>query len=244
MKNKAYSALAGVYENLMEVDYDEWAKYVADNVKKYAPGSSGADVGCGSGAFTRRFRRMGFDVYGCDLSEEMLTVAARLSREEGLDITFVRQDARAFTSPRRLHFITALTDCVNYLNADDMKKAFKRFAKSLVKGGVLFFDISSEYKLKSVIADNMFAGDYDDYAYLWFNRPFGGGVEMDITLFNREENGLFSRKDEHHVQYIHTEAEVTAALNDAGFEVISVEGHLGAPVKDDCERLNFIAARR
>ena len=194
--------------------------------------------------FTRRFRRAGLDVYGVDASGEMLSAAARTAREEGLDITYIMQDIRAFRAKNKLHFITALTDCVNYLNGEDMKKTFRRFSDALARGGAFIFDISSEYKLREIIADNMFGEDCDDYAYLWFNRPFDGGVEMDITYFKRLENGLFERSEERHVQYVHTVQSVSAALDGAGFELVKTEGHLGEKLSDKSERINFIAIKR
>ncbi len=240
----AYNAIAPLYERLMDVDYDVWANYEIEFLKEYSKGNKGVDAGCGSGAFTRRFRRAGFDVIGADISEEMLSVAAETSRREGLDIKYVKQDIRSLKLPERVHFITALTDCFNYVDGAGMRRALSRFHSSLVKGGVLAFDISTEYKLKELIGNGMFGEDAEDYSYLWFNRTFEGGVEMDISLFTKTADGKYEKREEHHTQYVHREQDVLSALDAAGFEVIKVEGHLGAPVSPDCERLNFFAVRK
>lgn len=243
-KGDAYCALARLYEKAMDVDYDAWAEYVLGALRTYSPGSVGADVGCGSGAFTRRFRRAGLNVTGFDLSGEMLSAAADFARKEGLNITFVRQDMRFFRPMGKLHFITALTDCLNYVSDEDMFKTFARFSKALVKGGFLMFDISTEYKLKTVIGNNMFGEDAEDYSYIWFNRMFESGVEMDISVFTKRDNGLYSKKDEHHVQYWHGKETVITALENAGFNVLKVEGHLGEKEEKDAQRLNFLAVKK
>ena len=241
--NKAYTALADLYESLMEVDYDSWADYIIGQIKAYAPGVNGVDAGCGSGAFTRRFKGAGFNVCGCDISEEMLEKAMVLSRQDGYNITFYKQDIRSFKSMGKVDFITALTDCLNYVDTEGMKKAFRRFASSLVKGGALIFDVSSEYKIKNIIANNMFGDDAENYSYTWFNTPFEGGVTMDISLFVKQPCGLYEKKEESHTQYIHTEEEIECSLTDAGFKVVSKQGHLGQNIDKETERINYVAVR-
>ena len=244
MSGKAYGAIAGLYELLMEVDYDGWADYVISKINKYAPGKKGADIGCGSGAFTRRFKRAGFDVSGFDLSEEMLAEAVRLTKQEGLNITYVKQDIRSLRLNGRVDFITALTDCFNYLPPKDVPRALKKIHAALSKGGVLVFDVSTEYKINRVIADNMFGEDGEDFSYLWFNRPFEGGVEMDISVFTKNINGSYDKKEEHHVQYAHSSEFLISALEQCGFAVAEVEGHLGEEITPAAQRVNFVAIRQ
>lgn len=245
-KDNAYCAIASLYERLMQsqIDYGEWAEYVYSLIRKYTDGNTGADAGCGSGVFTRRFKRMGLDVTGYDLSDEMLSQAISQTRQEGLNITYVKQDVRNFKSMKKLHFITALTDCINYIPPKDLVKTFKNFHDSLLKGGVLVFDISSEYKLKEVIGSNMFGEDDDDFTYVWFNTPFDGGVEMDISLFSKTENGLYEKREESHVQYAHSVQTIISALEKSGFERIETQGHLGSELTPTSQRINFIAVKK
>lgn len=241
---RAYGAIAGLYERLMEVDYDAWARYVLSVINEYSPGKKCADLGCGSGAFTRRFKRAGLDVIGVDISEEMLAEAVRLTREEGLSITYLMQDVRSFRPTGRLDCITAVTDCINYVPGTELVRTFKRLAAGLVKGGLLFFDVSTAHKLLNVIGNNMFGEDGEDFSYMWFNRAEGDRVEMDLSVFTRTQGGLYLKREEHHVQYAHTREALLQALSQAGFELIRTEGHLGEPLSDDAQRMNFIAIRK
>lgn len=245
MNNKrAYGAIAGLYEYLMDVDYDGWAEYILSTVKPFLKGKRCVDIGCGSGAFTRRFKRSGLDVIGVDLSDDMLAEAIKLTREEGLNITYVKQDMRTFRPMGKVDLITAVTDCLNYLPQDDLPKVFKKFASALSKGGVLFFDVSSEYKIKNVLGNNMFGEDGEDFTYVWFNRQFDGGVEMDISLFTKTEGEVYFKTEEHHVQYAHTVEQLKGALDLAGFDVVKCEGHLGGALVENSERVNVLAIKR
>ena len=239
----AYSAIAPLYEQLAGVNYNEWAEYVLSILETHAKGKTGVDVGCGSGAFTRRFARAGYSVTGVDVSSEMLSAAAELTAREGMKITYIKQDMRSLRTAGRVHFVTALTDILNYVCGEDLKKVFCRFAASLIKGGVLIFDISTEYKIREVIGNNLFGEDGETCSYLWFNKQFEGGVEMDISLFTAVGE-LYEKKEEHHVQYIHTPEEIRSALFGAGFDIVREEGFQGAPVKADTERVYFVAIRR
>lgn len=59
------------------------------------PGRSIADVGTGTGRAALALARTGAEVIGIDASSEMLAVAARRARDEGLKLRFERGDAHA-----------------------------------------------------------------------------------------------------------------------------------------------------
>jgi len=51
-------------------------------------GSRILDMGCGSGNFSVKLARLGYEVVGIDLSKEMLSLAKEKARKEGLSIEF------------------------------------------------------------------------------------------------------------------------------------------------------------
>lgn len=237
----AYSVLPAFYEYLMEdCDYETWSQYLSRGIAARAPGRRGADLGCGSGAFTRALAKAGFDVYGADRSPEMLAEAARKNAETGMRVTYVLQDMEKFKPLSRLDFVTAVTDAFNYIPQSRLESAFARIRRGLVRGGLLYFDVSSAFKLREKIADNVFCEDGDEVSYIWFNRLHDDRVEMELTFFLREGEDLYRRKEERHVQYIHEEAELRRALAAAGFEVLAAEGFLGEE-KEGSDRLHVWA---
>ena len=65
---------------------------------------------------------------------------------------------------------------------------------------------------------------------------------MDVTLYVKGNDGKYERFDERHVQYVYTEAELSAALEEIGFTVLRVEGHLGEN-KSISDRLVFLVQK-
>ncbi len=241
---KAYDSLAEWFEYLNDdCDYLQWSQYFIQRLDSLHVGKNGLELGCGSGAFCRLLTKAGYFMIGGDISLPMLEKACGLAQNEGLRIPYFLIDAENPKTTERLDFILAPNDCYNYIMPEKLPLAFKRAAKCLKKEGIFWFDLSSEYKLREKVANNIFADDREEVTYLSFNRLNGDSVEMDVTLFVKRGDGSFSRFDEKHTQYIHSDGAVRSALLSAGFEIVAVEGHLG----EGCEksdRLNYICRRK
>lgn len=240
---RAYEHLADVFEELNDdCGYAEWSQYLQNGLRRFGAGSDGLELGCGSGAFCRSLSRAGFRMDGADVSSRMLTKAEHLARKEGLSVRFFLADAASLVVPKKYAFIISPNDCFNYVPPEKLAAAFRRAASAIIKGGLFWFDISSAYKLREKVANNIFADDREDVTYLSFNRLNENRVETDVTLFLRRADGAFDRFDESHTQYIHEEPDVLSALGRAGFSVLAVEGHLGEE-KGRSDRLNFICRK-
>lgn len=236
---KAYSALASRYDSLMtDFNYDKYFDFIS----RYLVGKNkGVDMASGSGELTVRLAKVGKKVVGIDVSEEMLAEATKKARENALNIVFLKQDITSFELTGKVDFVTVCCDGVNYVK--DISGFFKRVYSSLKDGGVLIFDISSEYKLKEIIGNNVFYEDTADFTYLWTNKLSDNRVDMDLVFFNREGE-LFSRREESHRQYIHKSESVFQRLKDAGFkDILGFDGDSFEEVRADSERILFVAFR-
>ena len=241
---KSYSALGGLFEYLnSDCGYEQWSQYLIETLDSLGAGARGLDIGCGNGRFTRELARQGKDMLGVDISPQMLTTATELARKEGVRAEFLLGDITKLKINGRRDFAIAINDCLNYVPPQKLHAAFVHTAACLKKGGAFVFDISTPYKLKEVLGDNTFCEDGDDIAYIWFNRWLGDRTEMELTVFTRTQDGLFRRSEESHTQYAHRTEDVIGALTGAGFEVLRTEGHLGAPLTAESERINFICLR-
>ena len=239
---KAYEYLGKWFERLNDdCGYEQWSQYFLTGLRSLGAGERGLEVGCGSGAFSRALSRAGYDMTACDISAPMLSEGMRLAREQGLHIRFVQADAVTL-SLGTFDFLIAPNDCYNYIPPQKLPSAFRHAFRSLKKGGIFWFDISSEYKLREKIADNVFADDRDEVTYLVFNHLLADRVEMDVTLFVRRVDGAFDRFDARHTQYIHTAASLAGQLEAAGFCVERTEGHLGEDAGKS-DRINFICRK-
>lgn len=240
---EAYSVLSEYYDGLAAEDgYEEWGKRVLKLAEKYAKGGKCADLACGSGYFTRLLKKAGYDVFGCDISSEMLTEAEKKSAEERLYIEYRKQDLTAFKNFEKLDLVTVINDGFNYLDGEKLKRALKAIAKNLKRGGALIFDVSSEYKIKKILANNVFAEDLDDLTLLWFNELTGNKLTMSLTFFIKDGE-KYVRKDETHVQYAHGVGFIGNALKEAGLTPVEIFGAAENGVSENDERINFVAIK-
>ena len=147
-----YDNLAEFYDIFMaDVPYERWIEYTSSFLRTH---KKGIDVGCGTGKFTIALKKMGYDVLGMDVSEQMLSKAVQNATADGVDVTFVLQNAQFLEINNKVDFIVANCDVVNYLQ--NPTQFFKRAYSALNNGGILMFDISTEYKLKNVISNNLY----------------------------------------------------------------------------------------
>ncbi len=235
----SYTALGSRFEYLnKDCDYVKWSQYLIDKLKILNVGLRGVDIGCGNGYFTRALYKAGYDVCGIDLSPQALSVAKTLAAKEGVRSEFLLGDITKLKLNGKVDFAVSVNDCVNYVAPNKLKNAFAKVYSCLNRGGIFHFDVSSEYKIRNIIGENLFAEDGEDITYLWFNKQTEDGVIMDLTLFVPDGEGKYVRYDERHRQYAHSEDAVKDALYNAGFYRVLTEGHLGG---DKTERINFTA---
>ena len=236
----SYSALGRWFEYLNDdCGYEQWSQYLIDALEKLGADGNGVDIGCGNGYFTRALNKRGYCTIGIDVSAEMLSRAQELCLKEGVRTEFLLGDITKLKLNFKAGFAVAVNDCINYVPKNKLKSAFASVHGCLKKGAPFIFDISSAYKLKNVLANNLFGEDRDELTYLWFNTLESDSVTMDLTLFEKRKDGAYIRRDERHVQYIYEEEEISSALEECGF-CVRTEGHLGGSKK---ERINFICTR-
>lgn len=246
---RSYDALAEVYDLFADdFDHPRWADYYrALLARAGVTAHSIVDAGCGTGLMTVELARDGARVIGVDASEEMLRAAAERLRREGVRATLVRQDMCRLEVPRRVDAVICACDGVNCLLTQARVRAFFRAAHAAIRpGGALAFDISSRYKLETLMGDAFFGEERDEAAYLWENHFDAQRrlLRMDITFFVREADGRYRRFCETQVQRAHTAEEIAAWLAAEGFEAVEAFGDrtFEAPGKEE-KRIHFLARR-
>ena len=243
--NEAYSAFAAGYDRMMgDVDYDGWASYI-DGFLKEAGAKTVLECACGTGSLTVRLGRLGYQITGSDLSEDMLMAARQKALDAGLRfLPFVCQDMRKIALHKPVDAIVCACDGVNYL-LDGAEDFFRAAHDALKPGGMLLFDVSSAYKLSNILANNTFAATGEDWAYIWENQyhPRLGRVDMVLTGFLKQGH-TYARFEEHHSQRAYSEEELRADLELCGFRDIQVyEAFTRETPSPAAERLQFIARK-
>jgi ubiquinone/menaquinone biosynthesis C-methylase UbiE len=251
MAEKAYNALADWFEYLNDdCGYEEWSQYLLSTLQKHGAGATGLDIGCGGGYFSRKLYKAGYQMTGVDVSAAMLSKAQELARKEGCNIPYIQQDVTSLQGLKNFSFAVAINDCFNYIPKNKLRTAFKKVNGALQKGGLFFFDISSESKLKNLPPFSI--DDREEVTYFSFNKQEGDTVWMDVSLFIKKSGNEYVRRDETHTQYIYTREEIETALQETGFALIECSGHLGGAVSTEGaggangaggDRIEFLARR-
>jgi SAM-dependent methyltransferase len=229
---------------MADTPVDEWVAFIEglwarDNLKPELV----LDAGCGTGAVTLPLARKGYGMIGIDISDDMLSAARRKSESAGLDILFSRQDMRAFELYGTVDSIICICDVVNYIaDENDLRRFFRLSHNYLNSGGLLIFDISTEYKYKEVLGENTFCDINENAAYIWENN-YNAGTRINeylVTFFTEDGSGKYSRFEELHCLRAYSIAEITSALEAAGFSEINAydANGFGAPAYNS-ERVFF-----
>ena len=244
---EAYTGFAYVYDEYMDnIPYEEWEQYLSELLREnnINPGCTIADLGCGTGTVTRMLDKEGYDILGIDLSEDMLTIASEKTYEAEQQILYSCQDMRDFELPYKVDALVSIGDSMNYITTnDDLCDVFKCVKKCLEDGGVFIFDLKTVHFFRDVLADNTYAENREDSAFIWDNYydAESANNEYELAVFVRNEDGAFDRFEEQHYQHGFTENEVREAVTKAGLTIRNVyDAFTHNPPAANSERLYYV----
>lgn len=206
---EAYTSFAKVYDTFMDnVPYDEWADYIEDRLKEYGiEDGLVLDLGCGTGSITEKMAEKGYDMIGVDYSGEMLEIAMEKREESGHDILYLMQDMREFELYGTVRAIISACDSVNYiLDDEDLEEVFRLVNNYLDPEGIFLFDFNTEYKYKEILGNQTIAEERDECSFIWDNFYDEDEEinEYQLTLFVQEEENLYRKYQEEHLQRAYT----------------------------------------
>lgn len=240
-----YTILGTLYNKLnKDCDYEKWSQYLnfllsANGIKN----GTGYDLGCGCGQITYLLYKAGHKMTGIDLSVAMLNAAISHTTANNANLPFINCDMTNFRTQNKADFITVINDGINYIKPANLKKTFCNFYDNLKNGGILLFDISSEYKLTKILGNNVFYEDHDDLTYLWQNTLKKDSVIFDLVFFIKKD-GLYEKYCEQHIQYILSSEKVLEILRNVGFKKVRALQFLkNTETKNNDERIQFIAEK-
>ena len=243
--NNQYGGFAKLYDQFMAgTDYKGWVSYIQDIFAKYNTSPKLLlDLGCGTGTATRLFAEKGYDVIGLDNSAEMLS-AAKEKDPQGL---YIQQDIRSFELYGTVDAVVSLCDVFNYLlTPRDLLRSFKLINNYLNPNGLLIFDINTPHKYKNVLGNRNFARQTKQAAFIWDNRyyPKERINEYRLTFFEKQENGLFKRFRERHLQRAHEPTTINKLLNVSGLTTLGIFGEKTFSPPNPNEQRIFIVAKK
>lgn len=106
------------------------------------------DIACGEGTFAIEIAKMGFQVTGIDLSQDMLRFAKVKAKKANVNVKFVQKDMRKLNYSEKFELVTCWYDSLNYLiKKEALEKTFSGVSQALKKGGLFIFDMNTIYGL-------------------------------------------------------------------------------------------------
>lgn len=225
---QAYTYLPIIYDRLMQdVDYEKWSDFIIDLLNSGSKNNKAKNIlelGCGSGKITEKLLEKGFEVVGIDSSFEMLEAAREKTSGYGDKVILLEQDISDMDfDVYEIEAVVAANDVFNYItDKEDIRKIFEFVHGHLAEGAGFVFDISSSYKISTVLGDNVFSETMDDLVYIWENYYDDKTkmLEMDINFFVKDSEETYKRYEEQHIQRAYEEEELKELLDECGFKNI------------------------
>jgi predicted TPR repeat methyltransferase len=217
---EAYSRLAGVYDEIViDPCHGRLASFLHELWSVDADGvRSVLDLCCGTGLLAGELIALGYRIVGVDASGAMLALArkrlgprAALSRTTLPDLPIEGVfDATVCTF-----------DGLNYLTPDELGLTMAAVAARLRPAGWFVFDLHTDQMMDFTISNPVVAGQSAGNNFVISSVVDPGARTCDTKFeLTRPRNG--DPFWEQHRQYFHTDADVRASLQNAGFEVTAV----------------------
>ena len=241
MTKTSWGGVAEWYEDLLEQSGNTFQeKVILPNILRIIDPKEGMyifDIACGQGYFTRAFQKAGANVYGCDISKELIDLARKHtssksepSTKPGLSLKPIAYYvAPAEKLPPAKNFDVA-TIILAIQNISDMKQAFSEAFRALKPGGRLVLVINHPVfripQKTSWVWDEKTAQQYrriDAYmsdAKIEIDMKPGASADADKAKNTGTDSVKTATKT---VSFHHPLQSYFKALNSAGFAVIRLE---------------------
>ena len=243
----AYHNLAVSYDRLTnDVDYGATVDFYFQILQRegVCP-QTAVDLACGTGSVTALLAKLGLQVTGVDLSEEMLTVAQQKAQELDVQPLFVCQDLAQLHLPRAVDLAVCALDSLDYItDPEACRAAIRRIYRILNPGGTFIFDVNTPEKLRAMDGQ-VFLDEDDDVYCVWRGEfdPEANICSYGMDLFQRQGT-VWIRSFEEHREYAYSQAQLTAYLKEAGFTGIEVYGDRRFEAPCEGEQRIYFKARK
>ena len=138
---------------------------------------------------------------------------------------FICQPMQRLRLPYQVDWVVCCLDSLNYVTEPEhCRQALKRVYDALAEGGALIFDINSVEKLMG-LDGQVFLDENEDTYCVWraeFDRE-ENICYYGMDLFQRDGE-MWQRYFEEHREYAYTVEQLTAYLQEAGFQSIEIYG--------------------
>lgn len=244
----AYGEFAKIYDELIneDINYDEMVARILEICNSYnVELNDYLDIACGTGNVTIRIAKYFKNIYGVDLSEDMLREAFDKFKEARIKGKIICQDMTELSLNKEFDLITSVLDSTNYItDLNDLQNYFNRVYTHLKSNGLFIFDVNSYYKLSEILGNNIYTYSEEEVFYTWENVFEDSLLSMFLTFFVKKGD-LYERFEEEHLERAYTEKELEQELKKANLEVIAkFDGYTENYVQANTERIVYVIRKK
>lgn len=246
----SYGAFAEYYDLLTSnVNYPGYARRINSLIKQYRPGADSIiELACGTASLGIELSKLGYSVYGVDISPDMIFLAEKRRTDLGLEncLNLWIQDMRDMSLSVRADVVVCSLDALNHLDClSDIAKTFCSVRRHLKKDGLFIFDMNTPYKHKNILGCNTFVYDLPQVYAVWQNEYRESDCSVGITLvFFAKHGDVYKRDSESFRERAYSQKTIIKALRSCGFELTGLFDELkkSAPTSRT-ERILYISRR-
>ncbi|MBS6184693.1 MAG: class I SAM-dependent methyltransferase [Clostridium celatum] len=244
----AYGEFAKIYDELIneDINYDEMVERILEICNLYnVELNDYLDIACGTGNVTIRIAKYFKNIYGVDLSEDMLREAFDKFKEARIKGKIICQDMTELSLNKEFDLITSVLDSTNYItDLNDLQNYFNGVYNHLKSNGLFIFDVNSYYKLSEILGNNIYTYSEEEVFYTWENVFEDSLLSMFLTFFVKKGD-LYERFEEEHLERAYTEKELEQELKKANLEVIAkFDGYTENYVQANTERIVYVIRKK
>ena len=191
------------------------------------------DIGCGQGYFLENLMINKKTAFGIDLSAEQIKACdERNLNAKVMDLADVQE---------KFDCATAIFDVLNYIPKEDLKTFLTQVNVVLNQGAYFIFDVNSLFGFEEV-AQGCITIDLED-KFIAIDANFEDNkLQTDITLFTKEDNGLFSKESDSIIQEYHTKEFLQKLLKECNFEIQEIK-KFNLHTDEHADKLIFICKK-
>jgi len=224
--NAPYQAMAEIYDNVVALPVFPLlcGAFIDTTRRHHIHYKTIADLGCGTGTFSRYLARQGYTVIGVDKSDEMLEIANQkatslLPSKANHLLHYTQQDMRYLKLEQPVDLLTCQFNTINYfIKPKELSSVLKCCWAALKTPGYLLFDFITGEGV-SMIKENKKINHGKTVSY-WRTTtiPDKKLSRVQITIKHKANN--HPMQSETHIQRWYSLESMSTLLARNGFEVI------------------------
>lgn len=124
-----------------------------------------------------------------------------------------------------------------------LREAMKRVYTYLKPGGLFLFDVNTRSKLERIDGQSFVREDEDVFC-VWQCMLEENLCQYHFDIFELNEDGAWNRYEEHHIERVYDNAELTDMLQQAGFTDIELRSELVGRAAEGEGRTYFLLGKK